>query len=434
MARPPDFDALTRRRRRRRARLRPQPRLPRPLRRRLRRLQPHPLPRRRRHLGRPARRHRPRDAHHGPRRAAGRRLGRRSRAASSTTRCASPARSSSTRRRARPCTVTAKVGQLDAEARVARIDLTVTFDGETVLGKAQVRVSLACMTDDMPRRRLADAHHHAASAACPTRPASTAGRRATRSSRAALGRLGASTASDWLLLGGGSNTVASDDGFDGTVIHVATRGVERLEAPAGRVRLRVQAGEPWDDARRPHGPQRLVGHRGALRHPGLDGRRPGAEHRRLRPGARVQRCSASSSSTTQPATSVRLTRADLGLGYRTSVLKRGHARRRALRRPRARRRQRYPAASARRSSAPIAYAQLADALGVALGSRVSVAELRRAVLALRASKGMVLDPDDPDSVSAGSFFTNPIVSENFARSLPANAPALAGHSRRSPTS
>jgi acyl dehydratase len=40
-------------------------------------------------------------------------------------------------------TVVAKVGQLDAEARVARIDLTVTFNGETVLGKAQVRVSFA---------------------------------------------------------------------------------------------------------------------------------------------------------------------------------------------------------------------------------------------------------------------------------------------------
>ena len=44
------------------------------------------------------------------------------------------------------------------------------------------------------------------------------------------------------------------------------------------------------------------------------------------------------------------------------------------------------------------------------------------MLALRASKGMVLDPADPDSVSAGSFFTNPIVSESFARGLPADAP------------
>merc|ERR1712034_257281 len=38
---------------------------------------------------------------------------------------------------------------------------------------------------------------------------------------------------------------------------------------------------------------------------------------------------------------------------------------------------------------------------------------------------MVLDPDDPDSVSAGSFFTNPIVSEAFARTLPGEAPRWA---------
>ena len=47
---------------------------------------------------------------------------------------------------------------------------------------------------------------------------------------------------DWLLLGGGSNTVASDDGFAGTVIRVTTRGIERLDAPAGRVRIRVRGG------------------------------------------------------------------------------------------------------------------------------------------------------------------------------------------------
>ncbi|BDZ45638.1 hypothetical protein GCM10025866_15470 [Naasia aerilata] len=73
-------------------------------------------------------------------------------------------------------------------------------------------------------------------------------------------------------------------------------------------------------------------------------------------------------------------------------------------------------------SAPIAYAQLAGALGVRLGDRVPVTEVREAVLRLRRSKGMVLDPADPDSVSAGSFFTNPIVSERFARSLPPEAP------------
>ena len=51
-----------------------------------------------------------------------------------------------------------------------------------------------------------------------------------------------------------------------------------------------------------------------------------------------------------------------------------------------------------------------------------MSDVRRAVLALRRGKGMVLDPDDPDSVSCGSFFTNPIVSENFARGLPSAMP------------
>ena len=68
------------------------------------------------------------------------------------------------------------------------------------------------------------------------------------------------------------------------------------------------------------------------------------------------------------------------------------------------------------------YEQLASALGVAVGDRMPLADVRSAVLALRASKGMVLDPADPDSVSCGSFFTNPIVSENFARGLPPDTP------------
>jgi UDP-N-acetylmuramate dehydrogenase len=73
-------------------------------------------------------------------------------------------------------------------------------------------------------------------------------------------------------------------------------------------------------------------------------------------------------------------------------------------------------------SSPIAYAQLADALGVPLGARVPIAALRSTVLELRGSKGMVLDERDPESVSVGSFFTNPIVSERFARTLPHDAP------------
>jgi UDP-N-acetylmuramate dehydrogenase len=225
---------------------------------------------------------------------------------------------------------------------------------------------------------------------------------------------------DWLLLGGGSNTVASDDGFPGTVIRVATRGVERLDAPEGRVRLRVQAGEPWDDVVALTVRNGWSGVEALSGIPGSTGAAPvqniGAYGQELESALLgVEFLDADTGEVR------RLTRADLGLGYRTSILKRGllgvvltvdlELADNSV-----------PGGIGAPLSAPVAYAQLADSLGVPLGSRVPVAELRRAVLALRASKGMVLDPADPDSVSAGSFFTNPIVSESFARSLPASAP------------
>jgi UDP-N-acetylmuramate dehydrogenase len=225
---------------------------------------------------------------------------------------------------------------------------------------------------------------------------------------------------DWLLLGGGSNTVASDEGFPGTVIRILTRGVERFDAPEGRVRLRVQAGEPWDAFVALTVRNGWSGIEALAGIPGSTGAAP------------VQNIGAYGQELESSLLGVefldfdthevrRLSRGELGLGYRTSVLKRGmrgvvltvdfeladgNA----------------PGGIGAPLSAPVAYAQLADSLGVELGSRVPVAELRRSVLQLRASKGMVLDPGDQDSVSAGSFFTNPIVSENFARSLPSTAP------------
>ncbi|GAA1446879.1 UDP-N-acetylmuramate dehydrogenase [Leifsonia poae] len=225
---------------------------------------------------------------------------------------------------------------------------------------------------------------------------------------------------DWLLLGGGSNTVASDDGFDGTVIRVVTRGIERLDAEPGRIRLRVQAGEPWDA---------LVAHTvrngwsGIEALAGIPGSTGAAPVQNI--GAYGQELEASLLGVEfldyETGELRWLSHTDLGLGYRTSVLKRG-MRGVVLSVDLELADGNDPSGLGAPLSAPIAYAQLADTLGVPLGSRVSVAELRRSVLALRASKGMVLDPDDQDSVSAGSFFTNPIVSENFARSLPANAP------------
>jgi len=73
-------------------------------------------------------------------------------------------------------------------------------------------------------------------------------------------------------------------------------------------------------------------------------------------------------------------------------------------------------------SAPIAYAELAKSLGVELGDRAPLQDVRDAVLALRRSKGMVFDPADPDTHGAGSFFTNPILTADEAQRLPLSAP------------
>ena len=241
----------------------------------------------------------------------------------------------------------------------------------------------------------------------------------------------------WLALGGGSNLLVGDEGFDGTVIRIATKGIEVLgrgdsadsslvgDASAAdgvaSVRIRVQAGETWDDVVAWAVHEGYSGFEALSGIPGSVGAAPvqniGAYGQELEStlvaiefldeGADVPR---------------RMTAAELELGYRTSVLKRGlrgivvsaefdlhdtSVERAVLGEP---------------LGQPVAYAQLADALHVNLGDRVPVARVREAVLRLRASKGMVLDPDDPDSVSAGSFFTNPIVTERTARTLPGDAP------------
>lgn len=232
----------------------------------------------------------------------------------------------------------------------------------------------------------------------------------------------------WMLLGGGSNTVAGDEGFDGTVIRIVTRGVEQVPLndaegalPGRQVRLRVQAGEPWDDLVAYTVERGLTGIEALSGIPGSCGAAPVQNI-----GAYGQELATSLAAVDfldfETGEVRRMPVGELELGYRTSVLKRGltgivlsvdldlHD----------------TTAEASVLGAhlgqPVAYAQLAGALGVQLGDRVPVADVRETVLALRAAKGMVLDPDDPDTASAGSFFTNPIVTENFARSLPDSAP------------
>lgn len=233
----------------------------------------------------------------------------------------------------------------------------------------------------------------------------------------------------WMLIGGGSNTLPGDEGFDGTVIRILTRGIEEVPVlgEAGvptaddRIRLRVQAGEPWDDLVAYTVERGLAGIEALSGIPGSTGAAP------------VQNIGAYGQELASTLVAIdfldgengevrRMSSAELDLGYRTSVLKRGLkgivlAVELELHDTTAE-----ASVLGEHLSQPVAYGQLAGALGVQLGDRVPIAQLRDAVLALRASKGMVLDASDPDTYSAGSFFTNPIVTENFARSLPDSAP------------
>ncbi|RKR73090.1 UDP-N-acetylmuramate dehydrogenase [Frondihabitans australicus] len=222
----------------------------------------------------------------------------------------------------------------------------------------------------------------------------------------------------WFVLGGGSNLVVADDGFDGTVIRVATRGIEVLSETDDGVRIRVAAGHPWDDlvaetvARGWSGIEALSGI------PGSVGASPVQNI-----GAYGQEVSATVVSAdfldADTLEFVRVPRANMGLAYRTSVFKAGQSH---PARPGVITAVEFELHNGGGVSEPVAYAQLASALGVALGDRVPVADVRDRVLALRASKGMVLDPADADTRSCGSFFTNPIVSPEALEGVPADAP------------
>jgi UDP-N-acetylmuramate dehydrogenase len=250
-----------------------------------------------------------------------------------------------------------------------------------------------------------------------------------------------------LVLGGGSNLVISDNGFPGTVIQVSTKGIHRMtgpdeagldraspdEAGPGRpepgapVTLTVAAGEEWDTVVASCVAADLAGLECLSGIPGLAGATP------------IQNVGAYGQEVADTITRVRaydrdraevveLAAGDCGFGYRTSAFKRSIT---------------PPAVTGRfvvlgvtfqltsdQRSQPVRYAELARALGLdsrldqtgpdQSGSgesrRAPLGDVRSAVLRLRRGKGMVLDPGDPDSRSAGSFFTNPILdAAQFAR-------------------
>jgi UDP-N-acetylmuramate dehydrogenase len=210
-----------------------------------------------------------------------------------------------------------------------------------------------------------------------------------------------------LVLAGGSNVVVADEGFPGTVLRIVTRGIAGDGAT-----LDVAAGEPWDPFVATCVDGGLAGVECLAGIPGSVGATP------------IQNVGAYGQEVAETIASVRvfdrsrdavdeLDPAACGFTYRSSAFKRDPGRWVVLS-------VRYVLQPSL-ESAPIRYAELARALGVGLGDRAPLAEVRAAVLTLRRGKGMVLDPRDPDTVSAGSFFTNPVLDAGAFADLRARA-------------
>ncbi|SCG36005.1 UDP-N-acetylmuramate dehydrogenase [Micromonospora halophytica] len=202
-----------------------------------------------------------------------------------------------------------------------------------------------------------------------------------------------------LILAGGSNVVVGDAGFPGTVVLVRSRGLRVVAEDADTVTVRVEAGEPWDDLVATTVANGWSGLECLSGIPGSAGATP------------IQNVGAYGQEVAEIITGVevydrrdgrvdRIDAADCGFAYRSSIFK--YSDRWAVltvdfrlhRSP---------------LSGPVRYAELARALGVEVGDRVPLADARATVLRLRAGKGMVLDPADPDTWSVGSFFTNPVL-------------------------
>jgi UDP-N-acetylmuramate dehydrogenase len=204
-----------------------------------------------------------------------------------------------------------------------------------------------------------------------------------------------------LVLAGGSNVVVGDAGFAGRVVLLRNGGtaVTREADGVARVTLSVSAGQPWDDVVAMTVAEGFAGLECLSGIPGSAGATP------------IQNVGAYGQEVAETIVAVRaydrqrdevvtMAPAECGFAYRTSVFK--HA-------------DRFVVLSVDFSlavsglSVPNRYAELARALGCEPGERAPLAEVRAAVLALRATKGMVLDPADPDTYSVGSFFTNPVL-------------------------
>ena len=228
--------------------------------------------------------------------------------------------------------------------------------------------------------------------------------------------LSARADADVLFIGGGSNLLVSDAGFDADVCVVATTGVTMTETSETETRVTAEAGEDWDEFVAYTLGCGLSGLEALSGIPGSVGATP------------IQNVGAYGTEVAELITSVEvfdrlagqirhLSAVELEFGYRTSALKRAQQRTGTAQ---------YLVLSVTfelqrsQDSLPVRYAQLASALDVEIGETVPSSLVRTTVIALRRSKGMVLDSHDHDTWSAGSFFTNPIVDD--PDTLPVEAP------------
>jgi len=214
---------------------------------------------------------------------------------------------------------------------------------------------------------------------------------------------------DWsdgriFILGGGSNLLIADEGFDGLVIRIDLRGIT-VESEDEYAMVKVAAGEPWDAFVRFAVQNGWAGIECLSGIPGLTGATP------------IQNVGAYGQEVSETIARVEvldrregivkwLTNWDCRFGYRSSLFKNVE-------------RERFVVLSVtfrlkRNGSATIRYPELFKEAG----SKTDVASVRDAVIAIRRRKGMVLDPNDPDTRSDGSFFMNPIVDAQYAESLP----------------
>jgi len=238
-----------------------------------------------------------------------------------------------------------------------------------------------------------------------------------------------------LVLGGGSNLVVADDGFPGVVVLAACAGL-RFAAAGDSVEVTAAAGQDWDELVQRCLAEGLSGIECLSGIPGRAGATP------------IQNVGAYGQEVAQAVTAVRaydrladrvvrLGPAECEFGYRTSMFKRqasasvraGRGTRGAALNP-ATATGRYVILDVtfrlRPSplSGPVRYGELSRVLGVSEGGQVPLTDARSAVLELRRGKGMLLDDADPDTRSAGSFFTNPIVPASQYEELAARATGL----------